>query len=121
MPIDGCWPSTARPGPWLPPGFEVLSQVTGPFERRLAAAWAAAGGPGVQIGMDTPQVTSGLLDRSLGCLERPGVDAVLGPAADGGWWAIGFRSPPPGAFERRADEHPDHRRGPGRPAWRSSV
>jgi glycosyltransferase A (GT-A) superfamily protein (DUF2064 family) len=87
------------PGPWLPPGFEVVPQVEGPFGRRLAAAWAAAGGPGLQIGMDTPQVTPALLDGSLDRLLRPGVDAVLGLAPDGGWWAIGFRSPPAGAFD----------------------
>jgi rSAM/selenodomain-associated transferase 1 len=87
------------PGPWLPPGFEVFPQVAGPLGRRLAAAWAAAGGPGLQIGMDTPQVTPELLDRSLDRLLAPGVDAVLGPAEDGGWWAIGFHHPAAGAFE----------------------
>src|SRR4051812_30616875 len=46
-----------RPGWWLPEGFEVIPQVVGPFDRRLAAAWDATGGPGLQIGMDTPQVT----------------------------------------------------------------
>ena len=59
------------PGPWLPAGFEVVPQVDGPFDRRLAAAWAAAGGPGVQIGMDTPQVTAALLDDALAGLDDP--------------------------------------------------
>ena len=77
------------PGPWLPPGFEVVAQTDGPFDRRLAAAWAAAGGPGVQIGMDTPQVTAALLDEALGALDT--TSAALGFAADGGWWAIGLR------------------------------
>ncbi len=77
------------PGPWLPPGFEVVPQVEGPFDRRLAAAWAAAGGPGVQIGMDTPQVTAGLLDDALETLDT--TSAALGLAEDGGWWAIGLR------------------------------
>ncbi len=82
------------PGPWLPPGFEVVPQVGGPFDRRLAAAWAAAGGPGVQIGMDTPQVTAGLLNDALASLDSGG--AALGLAADGGWWAIAL----PAADER---------------------
>lgn len=84
------------PGPWLPPGFEVVPQVAGSFDRRLAAAWAAAGGPGVQIGMDTPQLTPALLDEGLGALEL--ADAALGPAVDGGWWAIALRRPDPRVF-----------------------
>ena len=84
------------PGPWLPPGFEVVPQATGGLDRRLAAAWSVAGGPGVQIGMDTPQVTPGLLDVALAALDRTG--AALGLAVDGGWWAIGLRRPDPRAF-----------------------
>lgn len=84
------------PGPWLPPGFEVIPQVGGGFDRRLAAAWAAAGGAGVQIGMDTPQVTPALLDRALGSLDD--TSAALGPAVDGGWWAIALRRPDPRVF-----------------------
>ena len=87
-----------EPGGWLPPGFEVIAQKGATFERRLEAAWAEAGGPGVQIGMDTPQVTAQLLDAALARLDDPGCDAVLGPALDGGWWAVGFGRPRPGAF-----------------------
>jgi uncharacterized protein len=79
------------PGPWLPPGFEVIPQVDGPFDQRLAAAWTLAGGGGVQIGMDTPQVTPLLLDDALASLDF--TSAALGLAADGGWWAIGLRRP----------------------------
>lgn len=86
------------PGPWLPPGFEVVPQVGGGLDRRLAAAWAGAGGPGVQIGMDTPQVTAGLLDEALASLD--GTSAALGLAVDGGWWAVGLRRPDPRAFLR---------------------
>jgi len=77
------------PGPWLPSGFEVLAQCEGGLDRRLAHAWARAAGPGVQIGMDTPQVTPGLLDSALATLETS--PAALGRATDGGWWAIGLR------------------------------
>lgn len=80
-----------RPGPWLPAGFEVVPQVRGPLGARLAAAWRSAGGPGVQLGMDTPQVTPSLLDGALELLT--GSDprtALLGPADDGGWWALGL-------------------------------
>ena len=85
-----------EPGPWLPSGFEVVPQCTGGFDVRLASAWAAAGGPGVQIGMDTPQVTAGLLDDALAALDTAG--AALGHAVDGGWWAIGLRRPDPAVF-----------------------
>lgn len=85
-----------EPGAWLPPGFTVVPQVAGGLDRRLAGAWAAAGGPGVQIGMDTPQVTPGLLDQALAALDAAG--AALGPAVDGGWWAIALRRPDPWAF-----------------------
>lgn len=84
------------PGPWLPSGFEVIPQVDGPFDRRLTAAWAVAGGPGVQIGMDTPQITAGLLDDALAALDA--TPAALGLAADGGWWAIALRRPDAGMF-----------------------
>lgn len=77
------------PGPWLPSGFEVVPQVEGSFDVRLAAAWSTAGGPGIQIGMDTPQVTAGLLDDALSALDT--TSAALGLAPDGGWWAIGLR------------------------------
>jgi len=84
------------PGPWLPAGFEVVPQVTGTFDRRLAAAWATAGGPGVQIGMDTPQVTAKLLDDALAALDS--APAALGLAVDGGWWAIALRVSDPEVF-----------------------
>ncbi len=84
------------PGDWLPEGFEVVPQCSGGFDERLADAWAAAGGPGVQIGMDTPQVTAGLLDDALAALDR--TPAALGHAEDGGWWAIGLRHPSPAVF-----------------------
>ena len=41
--------------------------------------------------MDTPQVSASLLERGLRGLWS--ADAVLGPAADGGYWAIGLRKP----------------------------
>jgi uncharacterized protein len=86
-----------EPGPWLPEGFEVVPQVDGPLGRRLDAAWAAVDGPGVQIGMDTPQVDGPLLDVALGLLAD-GAPCVLGDATDGGWWAIGLQRAVPDLF-----------------------
>lgn len=88
-----------RPGPWLPPGFEVVAQRGGGLDERLEAAWADAGGPGLQLGMDTPQVDAALLDAALDALAAGGGRrAVLGPATDGGWWAVGLPRACPGAF-----------------------
>jgi rSAM/selenodomain-associated transferase 1 len=85
-----------RPGPWLPPGFEVLPQRGRGLDDRLAAAFHDVGEPAVLIGMDTPQVTPALLERATGALER--FQAVLGPAADGGFWAVGLRRADARAF-----------------------
>jgi glycosyltransferase A (GT-A) superfamily protein (DUF2064 family) len=78
-------------------GFTVIPQRGDTFAERLCAAHAdaaaLAAGPVLQIGMDTPQVTPGLLGDALAALIRPGVDAVLGPATDGGWWALGLTRP----------------------------
>lgn len=79
-------------GPWLPAGVRVVPQIDSTFDRRLAAAWAATSGPGIQIGMDTPQLTADLLDDAMTMLQVGGNDAVLGPAVDGGWWAIGLHA-----------------------------
>jgi len=85
-----------RPGPWLPPGWEVVPQRGGGLAARLAAAFADAGGPAFLVGMDTPQVSPGMLADGLASLHRAG--AVFGPALDGGYWAIGLREPDPAVF-----------------------
>jgi glycosyltransferase A (GT-A) superfamily protein (DUF2064 family) len=79
-----------EPGPWLPPGFDVVPQCGGPLDERLASAFAAVSGPALLIGMDTPQVTRGLLT-----VNWQDADAFFGPAADGGFWALGLRVPDP--------------------------
>lgn len=96
-----------RPGPWCPAGVDVVGQGDGGLDRRLARAWAAVRAPAVQIGMDTPQVTAADLDDAMAALDTPGVDAVLGPALDGGWWAIGMRRPHRRAFVGVPMSRPD--------------
>ncbi|TXS46625.1 DUF2064 domain-containing protein [Streptomyces sp. uw30] len=78
------------PGAWLPPGFEVVPQCVGGLDERLAAAFAGCDGPALLIGMDTPQVTPELLT-----VDWSGCDAYFGPAADGGFWALGLAEPDP--------------------------
>ncbi|TQS43084.1 TIGR04282 family arsenosugar biosynthesis glycosyltransferase [Cryptosporangium phraense] len=77
-----------------PVGFEVVAQRGVSLGSRLAAGFADTARVGVAsflIGMDTPQVSPGLLTSALGALA--GADAVLGPAEDGGWWGLGLRNP----------------------------
>jgi glycosyltransferase A (GT-A) superfamily protein (DUF2064 family) len=73
-------------------GWVVVPQRGEEFDARLAAAHHDAGpGPVVQVGMDTPQLTSQLLaDVAARLLDH---DAVLCPADDGGWWALALRDP----------------------------
>ena len=87
-----------EPGDWADPAFEVIAQRGETLDERLAAAFEDAGGPTLLIGMDTPQVTPRLLEDGLRALSAPDADAVLGPALDGGYWAIGLRRPDPLAF-----------------------
>ncbi|MEJ7875422.1 MAG: TIGR04282 family arsenosugar biosynthesis glycosyltransferase [Solirubrobacterales bacterium] len=87
------------PGDWLPAGFDVVPQADGGLDSRLAAAFSATRGPALLIGMDTPQITVDLLESAIGLLGEGSNDAVLGPAEDGGWWAIGLVEPSPDIFE----------------------
>jgi uncharacterized protein len=82
----------------LPDRVEVLPQRGEGLDERLAGAFADAGGPALVVGMDTPQLTPALVDHACRTLLRPAVEAVLGPAADGGYWAIGLRRADPMVF-----------------------
>lgn len=96
-----------NPDGWLPGllGHDLRDQLRMPvvaqrgdqLDSRLAAAFEDASGglPALLIGMDTPQVTPGLLVRAVGLLAAPGCDAVLGHAEDGGWWTLGLRQADP--------------------------
>jgi rSAM/selenodomain-associated transferase 1 len=83
-------------GPWLPAGVEVIPQRGDGLDERLANAFSELRGPALIIGMDTPQVSPALLERGVRVLRAAG--AVLGPALDGGYWAIGLRDPDPRAL-----------------------
>jgi glycosyltransferase A (GT-A) superfamily protein (DUF2064 family) len=74
--------------------FTVVPQRGDDFAERLVFAHtdvaAAAAFPVLQIGMDTPQVTSELLESCA--RELLEAAAVLGLACDGGWWVLGVQS-----------------------------
>ncbi|MEV7770248.1 DUF2064 domain-containing protein [Kitasatospora sp. NPDC086791] len=85
-------------GDWLPPGWQVVPQVGGGLDERLAAAFAHAAriapdAPALLVGMDTPQLDAALLAEALSPARRTGVDAWFGPAGDGGFWAFGLAGP----------------------------
>jgi uncharacterized protein len=83
------------PTRWVPENVITLPQVDGGLDLRLAAAFndvhERESATMVLIAMDTPQVTAALLDEAFDALDRPNVDAVFGPADDGGYWLIGLR------------------------------
>ncbi|MDJ0466650.1 DUF2064 domain-containing protein [Streptomyces sp. H27-C3] len=84
------------PGPWVPPGIEVVAQCTGGLDERLAAAFGLCTGPALLVGMDTPQLSPALLAPALAPDAWVGCDAWFGPAVDGGFWALGLAAPDPG-------------------------
>lgn len=85
------------PGDWLPAGLSVHRQRVGTLDVRIAHAlvdsWKDLPLPVLLIGMDTPQLRGADLDHAVDLLLQDGTDAVLGPAQDGGYWAIGLRQP----------------------------
>ncbi|MBO8186281.1 TIGR04282 family arsenosugar biosynthesis glycosyltransferase [Streptomyces spirodelae] len=89
------------PGPWLPAPedggdrIEIVPQAGGGLDERLAAAFALCDGPALLVGMDTPQLTPALLAPPTGPDAWRDCDAYFGPAADGGFWALGLAAPDP--------------------------
>ena len=91
--------------PRLAAEFEILPQVAGGLDERLAAIFDGLDEPTVLIGMDTPQVTCDLLAPVF--TDWPDdTDAWLGLADDGGFWALALAAPRAGV---RLDQS-----GPGR-------
>jgi rSAM/selenodomain-associated transferase 1 len=84
--IDGTYPA--------PTGWKTVPQRGDGLANRLTQAFMDTRRPPrptLLIGMDTPQVTTELLSAATILLGK--ADAVLGAAADGGWWALGLREP----------------------------
>ena len=86
---------------WLGRRTRVRAQ-SGPglgwrLERALAGAFARGHRPVLVIGGDCPALDAGTLRQAESLLAT--VDAVLGPARDGGFYLLGLRAPQPGLLE----------------------
>lgn len=89
-------------GSWLPPGIDVIAQHGAGLDERIADAMAQVSGPMLLLGMDTPQVRPDQV--RLSWAEH---DAWLGPALDGGFWALALADPRPELVRGVAMSRPD--------------
>jgi len=79
---------------WMRPGWFQIRQPHGGLDVRIGdvlerAAVIASGKPVLLIGMDTPHLQVDDLQATRDLLDTH--DAVIGPADDGGFWALGMR------------------------------
>jgi rSAM/selenodomain-associated transferase 1 len=80
-------------------GLALRHQPEGDLGERMESALTetlARAGPAVLIGSDCPEYSPDYLASAFTVLET--ADAVLGPAADGGYVLIGLRRPTPALF-----------------------
>lgn len=81
--------------PWFP-------QADGDLGARLIAAFDRAFRAGaskvVVIGSDCPDLPPEILNQAFACLDE--AQAVLGPAADGGYYLVALRAPIPHLFTK---------------------
>lgn len=81
-------------------GFETVAQRGLGLDDRLGSALCDVAGltglPVLLVGMDTPQLRPRQLAAAAAALAAH--DAVLGPATDGGFWAVGINRPHPHHF-----------------------
>jgi uncharacterized protein len=84
-------PDTDRRRVTCPAHVQRMGQGNGDLGQRMQRLLGRVSpGPAVVIGTDIPAVTSGLISDAFKVLRTH--DAVLGPAADGGYWLVGVRS-----------------------------
>lgn len=93
-------PDRALAARWWPRDLPRVGQGRGDLGARMAHVLAQARpGPALVVGSDIPGITAGRVGEAFRGLR--GADAVIGPAADGGYWLIGLRRglPPAGLFD----------------------
>ncbi len=78
------------------PGFVLVPQRGADLGDRLANSLGELlerGHPGaLAIDSDTPTLPLGFLQEALDLVTTPGIDVVLGPTEDGGYYLIGLRT-----------------------------
>lgn len=80
---------------WLGWDLNVVDQGEGDLGARLARATSRT--PAILLGADTPALTAAHLDALARALASNPV--AVGPAQDGGYWALGVAVPMPFLFE----------------------
>jgi rSAM/selenodomain-associated transferase 1 len=102
--------SEPGPLPELLPPPEVWRQSNGDLGQRMVHvarhALALASPWVILIGSDSPGLPSRLLNQAARVLEA-GVEAVVGPADDGGFYLLGLRRCPAGLLDGLAWSQPD--------------
>ncbi len=90
----------------MAPGFVLVEQRGAGLGDRLAHCLGELLSRGHQAAMaidsDTPTLPVGFLQQAVDLLTRPGVDVVLGPTRDGGYYLIGLRAMHRELFEAMA-------------------
>lgn len=82
----------AREGRFFPLGLERMAQGRGDLGARMARCLLALPpGPRLLVGSDVPALEARHVAQGFAALAAG--DAVFGPAADGGYWLVGVRSP----------------------------
>ncbi|RDC60481.1 hypothetical protein HME9302_01689 [Alteripontixanthobacter maritimus] len=88
--VTGAEPARFRE--WLGHDAEVVDQGDGNLSDKLARMPA----PGIALGSDCPGLTVDHLGEAAGALADH--NACVGPASDGGYWALGLMRPMPWVF-----------------------
>ncbi|MDB4970437.1 MAG: hypothetical protein JWN44_6126 [Myxococcales bacterium] len=87
--------------------LELIEQGDGDLGAKMARAIAAhvERGPVIIVGSDAPSLPRAHLHQALDALMES--DVVVGPSEDGGYYAIGARTPVPGLFDDMRWSTPD--------------
>ncbi len=87
----------------LPASIPIFPQQGAGLGERLSHIFTKLHGEGYEqvliINSDSPDMPCSLVRKSSRLLESPGIDLVLGPSADGGYYLIGLKKPAPGLFQ----------------------